>query len=386
MNQVKEKIKLLIDASITSVGGGLQVALAFIENIAKDPEFEVICIVNPQIDQQLSAVTKTKLKHYYVESTVSMPFKFLQGFKISKIEKKHKPDFVFVVFGPAYWKPRAPTLQGFALGKMLYQKELKVALFEKILNFIKAKLFLMCDSFLVVETELVKQKLSFFLNYDPSKIFVIGNSFSPSFLYFLAKANQIEERESEYFQILVPCSYYPHKNLERLICSLVFFKEKHSELVSKLKLLFTIPKESAEWLKLYNLAKNNGVEAYIDSAGFIPNSKFARLYISSQAVICASLVESSTAVFPEAFLSKRPLLVSKRDFATELCGDAALYFDPLDEENIADAIFEIMTNASLRDELVKRGIRVLHDNYPSAQEKWIMQKNLLLSLSNREVN
>ncbi|WP_180028522.1 glycosyltransferase [Acinetobacter sp. YH16032] len=373
-------MKLMVDASITSVGGGVQVALAFIENIANDPEFEVICVVNTQIDQQLSVLTKSKFKHYYVENTVSVFFKFFQGFRISKIEKKYKPDFVFVVFGPAYWKPKAPTLQGFALGKMLYQKELKLGLFEKFLNFVKAKLFLMCDSYLVVETELVKQKLSSFLNYDSSKIFVIGNSFSPSFLDYLATSKEIEESGSEYFQILVPCSYYPHKNLERVIFSLVFLKEKHSELVSKLKLLFTIPKESTEWLKLYNLAKNNGVEEYIDSAGFIPNSKFAGLYLSSHAVICASIVESSTAVFPEAFLSKRPLLASKRDFATELCGDAALYFDPLDEENIADAIFEIVTNAPLRDELVKRGIQVLHDNYPSAVSKWGMQRKLIIEL------
>lgn len=383
MNQVKEKIKLLIDASITSVGGGVQVALSFIENMANDPEFEVVCVVNPQIDQQLSALTKSKFKHYYVENTVSMPFKFLQGFKISKIEKKHQPDFVFVVFGPAYWKPQAPTLQGFALGKMLYQKELKVSFFEKLLNFVKAKLFLMSDSYLVVEAELVKQKLSSFLNYDPSKIFVIGNSFSPSFLDFLVKSNKSEVCESEYFRLLVPCSYYPHKNLERVIGSLVFLKEKNSELLSKLKLLFTIPKDSAAWLQLYNLAKSKEVELYIDSSGFVPNSKFAGLYVNSHAVICASLVESSTAVFPEAFLSKRPLLVSNRDFATELCGDAALYFDPLDEKSIADAIFEIVTNEPLRDELVKRGTKVLHANYPSAVSKWEMQRKLINELVNK---
>lgn len=376
-------MKLMVDASITSVGGGVQVALAFIENIANDPEYEVICVVNPQIDQQLSAAAKKKLRHYYVEKTVSIPFKFFQGLKISGIEKKHKPDFVFVVFGPAYWKPKAPTLQGFALGKMLYQKELKVTLFEKILNFVKAKLFVMSGSYLVVETELVKKKLSSFLNYNPSKIFVIGNSFSPSFLDFLVKSNKSEVCESEYFQLLVPCSYYQHKNLERVIGSLVFLKEKNSELLSKLKLLFTIPKDSTAWLQLYNLAKSKEVELYIDSSGFVPNSKFAGLYVNSHAVICASLVESSSAVFPEAFLSKRPLLVSNRDFAIELCGDAALYFDPLDEKSIADAIIEIVTNEPLRDELVKRGTKVLHANYPSAVNKWEMQRKLINELVNK---
>jgi len=49
-------MKLMVDASITSVGGGVQVALAFIENIANDPEYEVICVVNPQIDLQIISI------------------------------------------------------------------------------------------------------------------------------------------------------------------------------------------------------------------------------------------------------------------------------------------------------------------------------------------
>jgi len=46
----------------------------------------------------------------------------------------------------------------------------------------------------------------------------------------------------------------------------------------------------------------------------------------------------------------------------------------LDEKSIADAIFEIVTNEPLRDELVKRGTKVLHANYPSAVNKWEMQR------------
>ena len=60
--------KILIDASITSKGGGVQVALSFIENIAKDPDFEIICVVNPEIDKQLSSQIKNNIKNYYIET------------------------------------------------------------------------------------------------------------------------------------------------------------------------------------------------------------------------------------------------------------------------------------------------------------------------------
>ena len=174
-------MKILVDASITSIGGGVQVALSVIENIANDNDFDVICVTNPEIDRQLSENTKSKFKHYYVEDIVPIYSKFKQGGRLSLIEKKHNPDFVFVVFGPAYWKPKAKTLQGFALGKMLYQKELKVGFFEKLLNSIKAQIFKWSNSYLLVETELVKKKLAKYLNYVDGKIFVIGNSYSPNF-------------------------------------------------------------------------------------------------------------------------------------------------------------------------------------------------------------
>ena len=122
------------------------------------------------------------------------------------------------------------------------------------------------------------------------------------------------------------------------------------------------------------------MHGFISTVGFIENAKFAELYLQSNAIICASLVESSTAVFPEAFLAKRPLLVSDRPFATELCENAALYFNPLDEKSIAKAILKIVVDANLRDVLVQNGQKVLLKNYPSAEQKWVLQKNLITYL------
>ena len=117
--------------------------------------------------------------------------------------------------------------------------------------------------------------------------------------------------------------------------------------------------------------------------GFVENARFAELYLKSNAIMCASLVESSTAVFPEAFLANRPLLVSDRPFARELCENAAVYFDPLDEISIADAIIQLLSNESLQRSLVENGKNVLLKNYPSADEKWALQKDLILKLNGK---
>lgn len=371
------KYKILLDASNLSLGGGVQVGLALIHNFINDDAFEIICIASPQIDQQLNIIQKQKIKYYFVENNESIIGKYNQGKRIAEIEKKYNPNLTFIIFGPSYWKPKSVSIQGFALGKMIYADELKIGMLEIGLNFVKKMFFLWSDSFLIVETELVKNKLIKFFNYSSDKIFVIGNSYSPAFESYINK-NAINSKISTCFRILVPGSFYPHKNLERIIKALALIDKNKIEL----KMIFTIPEDSEGWRYLSTLAEKMNVIELIETVGFIENSKFARLYQECGAVICASLVESSTAVFPEAFLAKRPLLVSDRPFATELCEDAAIYFDPLSEHSIADAIFKLATNDMLRKELVKKGVKVLEKNYPSAKSKWLMQKELIIKLIN----
>lgn len=373
-------MKILVDASIISKGGGVQVALSFINNISSDPLFELICIVSPQLDEQILDSVKNKIQYYYVETNESIINKFKQGRRIKKLEQMHKPDFVFIVFGPAYWKPSVSSLQGFALGKMLYRKELNIGLVENLFNYIKRFLFQKSGSKFVVETDLVKHKLSSDFGISLDQIFVIGNSYSPNFYQCVMDNKNYLCNSHQDFRILVPGSYYPHKNLEMVLDALAHYILKYG---NDVKIIFTIPEDSEDWQNLYNYARNINIHSSIETAGFIVNAEFAKLYLKSDAILCASLVESSTAVFPEAFISEKPLLVSNRPFATELCENAAIYFDPLDVESVAESIKRIRNDSLLRENLVNNGKNILLKNYPSAEQKWALQKKLIIELVNK---
>ncbi|MDI4480156.1 glycosyltransferase [Moraxella osloensis] len=367
--------KILIDASLLSVGGGVQVGLACINHIAYDPEIEVVCVASPQIDNQLTQATKAQFKYYIVEPNVPFYKKWLQGKRIAAIEQRFNPDLVFVVFGPAYWKPQATTLQGFALGKILYSKELAIPFTENIFNIIKKQLFIRSNAYLVVETEIVKKRLCEQFNYPAHKVAVIGNSYSPSFKKCVEQWQDNIALNNPKFSFLLPGSYYAHKNYENVIHALSYLPDLDIELI------FTIDEHSSAWHKLIKLAQRIKVNHKIRTVGFIKNEDFAKTYLSANAIICASLVESSTAVFPEAFISKRPLLASNRDFATNLCQEGALYFDPLSSKDIAEKMKMIVSNNDLRDELIRNGLQALQKNYPSAEQKWQLQRQLLLSLN-----
>lgn len=51
-----------------------------------------------------------------------------------------------------------------------------------------------------------------------------------------------------------------------------------------------------------------------------------------------------------------PVITSNTSSLPEVAGDAALLVDPLDVDAIADAMYRLVTDASLRAELARRGL------------------------------
>lgn len=377
-------MKILIDASITSKGGGVQVALSLIESIAIDPSFEVICIVNPTIDKQLSILAKESIKHYYIESIEPIYKKISQGKRIAEIEKKHKPELVFVVFGPSYWRSEAPCIQGFALPLMVYEdtrnfiykNDLRSKYYQKVLNYFKAILFKKNADYAVVETHTFKHRLSSFMKFDESKIFVVENSFNSNFLTESENHNK-SIYQSDSLNIFIPSAYYPHKNLNILVDVAYFLK---NEFNFKWKFNFLIHKESENWKNIVSLAKSKNVEEFFSTYGVVPNAKMKELYIINDFVLLPTLAEASTAVYPESFISKRVLLTSDIDFARELCGNAAVFFDPLDARDIAEKIITISADSEQQAQLIHNGLERVKNVYLTPDQKWLKQRNMLLNL------
>ena len=51
-----------------------------------------------------------------------------------------------------------------------------------------------------------------------------------------------------------------------------------------------------------------------------------------------TLLESFSGTYVEAMYHGKPIFTSDIDFARDICGDAAFYFDPLDENSILNTI------------------------------------------------
>lgn len=78
---------------------------------------------------------------------------------------------------------------------------------------------------------------------------------------------------------------------------------------------------------------------------------------AATALFLPTLVESYGLIYLEAMTAGLPILTSDRDFAREMCGELALYFDPLDAGSIVDAIERlgrVAADRCLRERLVAR--------------------------------
>lgn len=88
---------------------------------------------------------------------------------------------------------------------------------------------------------------------------------------------------------------------------------------------------------------------------FIPNSQRDWLYTNTAAYIFPSLMEGFGLPGLEAMGYGAPVISSSATCLPEVYGDAALYFDPLNTDDMASAINQVLSDDHLRNDLINKG-------------------------------
>lgn len=351
-------MKLVINTSNISVGGGIQVSLSFLESLKGHPENEYHIFLSPKIREQVDkSLFSDNFKFYYIPIS---PSSLIKGYKtrkkLSLLESQINPDLVFTVFGPAYWNPKSLHVSGFANGWCYTPNSIAFNCLPRLAR-IKSRFLILIKNhvikksdFLIVETETAKKNIISHLKIKEDKIFVVGNTFHQVFdSDNKVECNSIIEN-SKYYKLLVLSSFYPHKNLLIINEVVEKLREKSN---NQFKFFLTIPDAKFnESFPENDMIENIGPQNIEDCPG---------LYKSVDALFLPTLLETFTANYPEAMVMRKPILTSDLDFARELCGDAALYFDPLSVSDIAEKIIELEGDESLKTRLVTAGDKRLKE-------------------------
>lgn len=152
----------------------------------------------------------------------------------------------------------------------------------------------------------------------------------------------------EYFLYLG--GYHRRKGLEAL---LRVFLALHSEskLTSRLLLVGTPGYVSAEFSRL--LQEANGL---VCELGYLDDHALGERLANAKALVYPSKYEGFGLPPLEAMAAGCPVLTTTGTSLPEVCGEAAHYFDPDDDQSFANALTLMEHNAGLRGELRARGL------------------------------
>lgn len=109
--------------------------------------------------------------------------------------------------------------------------------------------------------------------------------------------------------------------------------------------------------RLISMVKESGIDKRVIFPGYISHESLPCVYRGAQAFVLPTFREWFGIPVLEAIASGVPVAVSKNTGALEVVGDAAITFDPFDARDISSALEKILTDHSLRRDLIEKGIR-----------------------------
>jgi glycosyltransferase involved in cell wall biosynthesis len=154
----------------------------------------------------------------------------------------------------------------------------------------------------------------------------------------------------------------PKKNVRRLV-------EAYLATAADIPLVITGPAgwgTKAEAAMIKRLQEQEQSSRRIYRFEYASRSMLVTLIRGARAVLFPSLYEGFGLPVLEAMLLGTPVVTSRTSSIPEIAGDAALYVDPYDADDIARAIETILADADLRAELSRRG-RVQADRFSLAR-------------------
>lgn len=152
-------------------------------------------------------------------------------------------------------------------------------------------------------------------------------------------------------------SLHPRKNIQRLLLAYDLFRAQNNQ-------VFRLVLAGARMWKdplLEQAYKAMQFKSEVVFTGRALPEQLARYVGAAEAMTFVPLFEGFGIPALEAFAAGVPLLASNTTALPEVCGDAALLVDPLDEEAIAEGMLRLSADAAYRQEAVARGFKQLQD-------------------------
>jgi glycosyltransferase involved in cell wall biosynthesis len=217
-------------------------------------------------------------------------------------------------------------------------------------------------SFIIVGTHAGKDEIVHFYNVSPANVRVIP---SPTPVNDLMRppldGRTLRDKlrlNGDY--LFYPAQFWPHKNHINLLLALDILRKRHR---LRLNLVFTgSDKGNRDYVN--GRVRQLGLSDQVFDLGFVPRDELNALYANALALVYPSFFGTDNLPPLEAFSLNCPVTASDIPGAKEQLRDGALFFDPTNPDDMADKIFMVCSDMSLRKQLIEAGAKIALERRP----------------------
>ena len=201
-----------------------------------------------------------------------------------------------------------------------------------------------------------KNDICRFLDVTEDKVFIVQEAVNTSNFRPIYK-NKDNLAASNYAikfpYILFVSALWPYKNALNLVRAFAILVKKH-----KLPHYLVIVGSGWESYKkeIIRESKDSGVFDRIVFTGHIDNTIINAIYSCADVFVYPSYYETFGLTVLEAMASGTPVVASNSSSIPEVVGDAGLLVDPDSIEKMAEAIYQLISNDSLRNHYLRKGL------------------------------
>lgn len=162
----------------------------------------------------------------------------------------------------------------------------------------------------------------------------------------------------------------PYKNLKLAVAAMPLLIEKVG---AKASLFLTLPQNAL-----------HPAEKEVLFLGHLVGSELTEAYQLANILLLPSLIETVGLPTLEAMSVGTPVLVADRPYAHSICEDAALFFDPLSPEDMAQKAAMLLSDEELRKNLIHKGYALIERRI--AAKPYRQMVDILVNVANCSIS
>ena len=291
-----------------------------------------------------------------------MPFKLTSVLGLPYVIGKINVNILHI---PAHWYTQImPFFLNSKVKKIITIHDLLPLFFPETVPYTKETIFLWNSTLKLIKSKIdmiiavsqnTKNDCIKYLNIPEEKIKVITLASDEIYKPINNKQEMKEEIYKKYrinsSFILYVGTVEKRKNVSVLIKA--FYKLKTMKITHK---LIIIGKKGWKYNDIFKTIEILNLQKDVILTGYVPKEDLFKFYNLADVFVYPSLYEGFGLPPLEAMACGCPVITSNTSSLPEVVGDAGMMVNPYDVEGLAKAIFEVITDESLRKELSKKSL------------------------------